>query len=247
MKITFLGLVAHVTLDQGLASERQVAALVAAQKHQANLSTLTPFVIDSGGLGHDSGEIWCFPLTGRVRWPGFPGGKAAHLDKVGLPSLLHVTSGTMDQLSPQFDAETPSANVFHALAELPQGGWLSPAGFFPEEVDFNSTPYGPMPHSMQYIVATEHAEDGRMEITIGNKKIVLRAEAEIVISNICSDAESDGLHFQNYKLLFKPPARIVLNPVKTTRPCSFGTDPGPLPKCAEESTLQVDCGNGGLP
>jgi hypothetical protein len=247
MKIKFLGLVAHVTLDQGLPTERQVAALVAGPGHTARLSVGDGFVPFDETHGTSADGTTCFPLHGRVSWLDFPHGRAAVVDKLGVPSLLSVTSGSLQNLTPQIEDPSPSPSVFHAVIDLPAGGRLAPADYFTNEVDFNGNAHGPMPRTMEYQVATEVPDTHEMRIWIGGTTIRLLDDADIVISNLCSDGVSDGQHFQNYKLLFKPQPSIVLNPTESNRPCSYGTPGAPLPQCALESTLQVDCGNGGLP
>lgn len=241
MEIRFAGLIAHVTLDPGTATERQLAALVAAANHKATLSVRKAAVINDGGIGNTIGNTTCFPLKGRVGWPALGGGPASRVIVAGeVPSLRHVTNGMA--LSAELTSASPSSTVFHAVLDLPPGGRLAPDDFFKHEVDFNGVPFGGLTRIVRYLIATT----GTIIIDIDGTKIELDQDPELLVANVCPI--TTGNHFQNYKLVFDPPATTVFDPDDSAkRPCPWGTPEKPLPKCAQGSNLQVDCSNSAFP
>ena len=242
MKIRFVGLVAHVTLNEGTAFETQVAALPAAPDHLATLS-VSYLLVDSDPdhIGHTVDETTCFPLTGCVNFPNLSVGPAGGQLISELPSLKKVT--TAGKLSDEITKCPPNSSVFSAVVHLPRDGRLMPEDFFEYEVDFNGVAHGPLPSTMIYLVATS----GKEMINIDGHAVVLKAGADILIANVC-DKSATKNHFQNYKLLFDPPATKVFDPVDSAkRPCKFSTPRAPLPGCAKGADLGVDCSNSHFP
>jgi len=242
MKIKFVGLVAHVTLNGGTAFETQIAALPAAQDHLATLSVPTPLIDDDPDhIGHDVNNISCFPLSGCLTFPNLAPGPAAQQLIAELPSLSKVTSA--GNLSPELTNCPPDPAVFFSVVHLPRGGRLMPEDFFKYEVDFNGIAHGPLPHTMVYLVATT----GQEVLYIGPHRVVLKAGTDILIANVC-DRNVNYNHFQNYKLVFAPPATTVFDPDDSKqRLCSFYTPPEDLPECAQGADLEVDCSNSHFP
>jgi hypothetical protein len=248
MKIRFLGLVAHITLEPDQQTERQLAALVDAADHRTTLSCRTASVVTApAGFGTVSGSTTCFPLLGRVRMPDLGSGRLAvrHIPEV--PSLRTVTNGTI--LSAELEKAQPNPAVFKAVLRLPPAGKLGAEDYFKYEVDFNRVRHGALARTVLFLLSTP--VDVRVEIggpvyNGGPATITLRNDAVVTIANVCDDTTGD--HFQNYKRVFDPPATIVYDPDDSAqRLCTFSTPQDPLPQCATESTLQVDCGNTSYP
>jgi hypothetical protein len=248
MKIRFLGLVAHITLEPGQQTERQLAALVAAAGHKATLSCRTSSVVHApNGFGTVSGSTTCFPLMGRVRMPDLGSGRLSVRDIADVPSLGIVTTG--HSLSAELEKAQPNPAVFQSVLRLPPGGKLGAEDYFKYEVDFNGTRHGALARTVLFLVSTPL--DVRIEIggpvyNGGPATITLKNDAILTIANVCE--ETTGNHFQNYKRVFDPAAPIVYDPDDSAqRLCTFSTPQDPLPACATESTLQVDCSNSGYP
>lgn len=242
MKIRFVGLVAHVTLNEGTAFETQIAALPAAADHLATLS-VSRLLVDSDPdhIGHTVDDTTCFPLTGCVKFPNLAVGPAGQQLINEVPSLKKVT--TAGTLSAELTKCPPKATVFSSVVHLPRSGRLMPEDFFELEVDFNGVAHGPLPRTMIYLVATT----GKEVLNIGGHNVVLKAGADMLIANVC-DKSTTKNHFQNYKLVFDPPATTVFDPDDSAkRPCKFSTPPELLPSCAKGADLGVDCSNSHFP
>lgn len=248
MKIRFVGLVAHITLEPGQQTERQLAALVDATDHVATLSCRTGSVVSAPvGFGTVSGSTTCFPLLGRVRMPELGSGALRALDISEVPSLQRVTNGTT--LSAELEKAQPNPAVFKAVLRLPPGGKLRAEDYFKYEVDFNSARHGALARTVMLLLSTPldvGIEIGGPVHNGGPATITLRNDAVVTIANVCD--ETTGNHFQNYKRVFDPPATIVFDPDDAAqRLCTFSTPQDPLPECAKASTLQVDCSNSAFP
>jgi len=248
MKIRFVGLVAHITLESGQQTERQLAALVAAADHKSTLSCRTSAVVFApNGFGTVSGSTTCFPLRGRVRMPDLGSGRLSVRDIAELPHLSTVTTGKT--LSAELEKSQPNPAVFQAVLRLPPGGKLGAEDYFKYEVDFDGKRHGALARTVLFLVST--ALDVKIEIggpvyNGGPATIILKNDAVVTIANVCD--ETTGHHFQNYKRVFDPPAPIVHDPDDSAqRLCTFSTPQDPLPACATESTLQVDCSNSAYP
>ena len=245
MRFHFMGLVAHVTLNIGTPQEIQLAVLPAAQDHVATLTVPTVLVDDDpDGIGKNdqTGNYTCFPLSGCVKFPVLGSGALkSDLAAAEVPSLRVVTSG--GSLTSEITKCPPDANVLRSVIYLPPAGRLMPEEYFTYEVDFNHVYHGPLPRLVAYLVAT--SED-TVELDIYGHKVVIKSLAEPVIAHVCKDSQGD--HFQNYKLLFDPPAAVVYDPDDSAkRPCTFGSVGQPLPSCATVADLNVDCSNSHFP
>lgn len=247
MKFRFAGLVSHVTLEPGNPKEEtQLAILPYAVDHVATLSVRDDLVDDPEDVGKVVDGTRCFPLARCFMSPDLGSGAVAIRQIEDVPSLKNVTNGA--KLTAEVEKCPPDAAVFSAIVYLPPRGRLFAEDYFKYEVEFNGKFHGPLPRTITYTIRTI----SRVGFEIYNKDtdkmapITFEPDAEVLVANVCES--TTGNHFQNYKLLFDPPASSVYDPSDTKKkPCTFYTPAQPLPKCATEADLEVDCSNSRFP
>ena len=175
MRIFFHGLVCHTAIT---GNTQQIAALPAATGHKATLSYKNCDIdgADDDETGNTCQELLdCFDTDlGR----GLP----TKLEIGDVPQLTRTTTGTAAHPSPELKC-LGDTSIIRSIFFLPPGGRLYCDCYFDEEVNFNVSPYGPMPEIVIYAVRPMAS---KVTFTLrGGMTVALKPTADVTIANVC--------------------------------------------------------------
>jgi hypothetical protein len=241
MQILFKGLVAFVRYDTPNKPQRFVAVLMSYQAHESVLSVKTGDVdmSETSLQGSTSGNLSCFPLSGRITTSlgtglpatdtasaeiprtklGFPGGKTVHTSvKMGTPNLQR----------------------FFAVFDLPPGGTFAVHEYVKDQATFDGDKtHACIPVSVSYDVAAT----APVTFYVGVDTVVVGPSATVSITNL--DVNMTGNHYPAFAQLFNENTTINV-PTKSATPCSKLTGKK-VPNCTTGADLDITCSPVGIP
>lgn len=184
----------------------------------------------------DSGNKFCFMLSGRIRTSLGSG-----LPTLAINDVPSLKKGFPDGKTPHKTIATgiPDATRFFAVVEIPRDGRLDPWNFYIKSGEFNGQEHGCMPRSLSQTFPFPGPVTFFMDATDLAKTVIVKKDVTFAISN---GSLKKGGHYMGYANFFEETIVTVHVPKDHSNDCQkYDASVPPVPICTEPQDLQVDC------